>query len=112
MNFHILSAESRKYFHNAIAMSGSTENLWAMSHAENHLKLAYNMAEDLNKTINSIDELINFLKEVPIEHIQWYFLIFKNDIFLTRFAPVIESKIWMFGENFIVNIIPFHSFYQ
>lgn len=94
MNFHILSAESRKYFHNAIAISGASENFWAMSIEENHVEFAYNMAEELNKTINSFDELVNFLKEVPIENIHWFMLTRENhDVFQIKFAPVIESKI-------------------
>lgn len=94
MNFHILSPETRKYFHNAIVMSGSSQNLWAMSFEENHLKLAHKMAKSLDKATNSTDELITFLKEVPIEDIQWFIIsAVDNDVFVTRLAPVIESKI-------------------
>lgn len=95
VHFQILSAESRKYFRNAIVMSGTADNFWAMSIEENHLKLAHQMAEDLNKTVNSFDELVSFLKEVPIDDIHIYALILnlKNDVFQNKVAPVIESKI-------------------
>lgn len=95
MHFHILSAESRKYFRNAIVMSGTADNFWAMSIEENHLKLAYEMAEELNKTANSFDELVGFLKEVSIDDIHIYALLMnvKNDVFRIKLAPVIESKI-------------------
>lgn len=94
VNFHILSADSRKYFHNAIVMSGSSENLWAMSIEDNHIELAHQIAREYNKTNLSFDELVEFLKEAPIEsYFHWSMIIkFEHDVFLTRLAAVIERK--------------------
>lgn len=79
-------------------MSGSTESLWTMSIEPNHLNLAYYMAEQINETKNSFDELVDFLKVVPIENLHWFmFTDHDDDIFEIKLAPVVESKfLWDF----------------
>lgn len=76
-------------------MSGSVENLWALSIEENHLELAHHMAEQLNETKKSFDELVSFLKVVPVDQLHHFMFteIEDNDIFKTKVAPVVESKI-------------------
>lgn len=94
VNLHILSDESRKYFHNAILMSGSAGNVWALSKETNHLKLAYEIAaNELNRTLKSFDELVEFFKTVPAFNLHQYLIQDKvDDFFEIVFAPVIESQ--------------------
>lgn len=99
VNFHILSDESRKYFRNAIAMSGSVGNYWAMSKNNDHLEIAYKIAKkESNKTTQSYDELVAFFKEIPAARLHWYNFVWflwhdiKDDLFEVSFAPVVESK--------------------
>lgn len=89
----MLSTESRKYFHNAISMSGVVENHWAWSENNNHLEFAHKMADDFNEPKNTTDELIAFLKTVPAEKFNAYSkLITSTQLIDVPFKPVIESK--------------------
>lgn len=92
-HFHMLSEESRKYFRNAIPMSGSVENMWALYEKSDHLKLAYKIAENYGEPKHTFDELVEFLKSVPASKIS------KNassSISMRtgklEIAPVIESE--------------------
>lgn len=91
-HFQVLSSESRKYFHNAIALSGTAFTPWALSDEKNHIALANSIAEDLGKPTNSLDALTHFLTTTPGKTLA-------PSVFLTasakthkfKFAPVIES---------------------
>lgn len=74
-------------------MSGSVENYWSLSKDDNHLEYAYKIAEELNATANSFDELVIFLKNVSADELHSYTLLEKNDdLFEIIFGPVIESE--------------------
>ncbi|XP_031621275.1 acetylcholinesterase 1-like [Contarinia nasturtii] len=92
-HFHVLSSESRKYFHNAIIMSGTAQSPWALSNEKNHISVANHIAEELGNTTNSMDELIDFLKSAPADKLASY--IYLDDFIAInrfKFAPVIERK--------------------
>lgn len=91
-HFQVLSAESRKYFRNAIILSGSAENLWAISD-DDHLKRAFNMAQELGETITDHQELVEFLKTVAPEKLYRFADGEKIRNVLPYFpiAPIIES---------------------
>lgn len=94
VHFHILSEESRKYFRNAIPMSGSIENYWALAKDSNHLEYAYKIASDFNVTASNFDELVTFWKNVAVsDDLHWYTILDKSDdVFQIIFAPVVESE--------------------
>lgn len=74
-------------------MSGCTENHWALSSNDEHLKRAFNMARELGKTTNDHDDLVKFLKSVPAEKL-WPFAevdVVSNIISKIPIGPVIES---------------------
>lgn len=93
-HFQILSSESRKYFRNAILLSGTAENFWAFAGVKNHVSLAYQIAEDLGEPKKSLDELIKLLKSVPADRIVQYGSTIKlyRRTSIPVFAPIIESK--------------------
>lgn len=103
-HFHVLSAESRKYFRNAIAMSGTVNNYWALS-KDDHLKRAFKIAEQLGEPKKTHDELIALLKTVPAEKLHSFAVIEDiNNIFSTiPLSPVVE-RTFLF--------IPFYFFTQ
>lgn len=90
--FQILSAESRKYFRNAMCLSGSYFSYWGMSKKNDHLDLAYKIAEDLGEPQQSLSGLIKLLTSVSAKELSKY-----STVNSTRgrleidFAPVIES---------------------
>lgn len=91
--FHMFSSESRKYFRNAIPMSGVAQNLWTMWD-KNQLTVAYKIAEESGQLLRSYDELINFYKTAPAStilanepHQGWERRTLNPDL-----APIIESK--------------------
>lgn len=89
----MLSAESRKYFHNAISMSGVVDNHWAWSENNNHLEIAHKMAKEFNEPQNTTDELIAFLKTISAEKFNAYSkIITLTQLIDVPFKPVIESK--------------------
>lgn len=69
----MMSAESRKYFRNAIPMSGSAENFWAMSKENNHLAMVIDLAEKLGEPKETYDELVEFLKSISVDKIRKLF---------------------------------------
>lgn len=91
-HFHMLSSESRKYFHNAIPMSGSIENPWAMSKQNDHVAAMFDVAEKLGEPKKTFEELLNFLKTASVDTIRKGFpsmeLAHTIELFWT---PVIES---------------------
>lgn len=92
-HFQVLSNESRKYFRNAIVMSGTAENIWGISNEQNHIDLAHIMAKKIDEPNYSFDELVELLKTAPARDIvnsATYFEMFFGTIRL-KFTPVIES---------------------
>lgn len=93
VHFHMLSTESRKYFHNAIAMSGVIGNYWAMTENNDHLEIAHKIASDLDSLKKSQEELVAFLKSAPADKLSEYStVIAPKAISLVAFTPVVESE--------------------
>lgn len=94
MNYHILSEESRKYFRNAIAQSGSVGNPWGQPSEHDHVKKSFEIAEKLGKPQNSYDELVSFLKTTPADSLnQFNTILNPNAIQICfLFGPTIESN--------------------
>lgn len=92
-NYHIVSAESRKYFQNAIPMSGSIENYWAMSPHKDPLEQAFQIARDLGKPQHSYEDLVAFLKAESADTLNRFSTIGfqKNALLHVEFGPVVES---------------------
>lgn len=105
VNYHILSAESRNYFRNAICMSGSVGNPWAFPSECDHVNNAYEIAEKLGNPQNSYDELVTFLKTTPAEALnQFSTTVAPNAVQISIvFGPTIESNFDanIFETNFI-----------
>lgn len=93
-HFHMLSSESRKYFHNAIPMSGTVNNLWALYEKNEHKTLAYKLAANLGQPKYTLEELIDFLKTVPANKtLEYDHEAFEADrTGQLLLAPVIESN--------------------
>ncbi|XP_055310975.1 juvenile hormone esterase-like [Sitodiplosis mosellana] len=93
VHLHVLSAESRKYFRNAIIMSGVVDNYWAMSDNNDHVELAYQMARELDEPKDTIEELVAFLKSAPPNKLSQNINIAETKLRLPLpFTPVIERK--------------------
>lgn len=94
-NYQILSAESRKYFRNAIPMSGSIGNLWALS-PESHLTRVHQiLEEELGEPKRSNEELLEYFKTAPP---QFFNKISRVEVnsgmqYTVPFGPVVESKL-------------------
>ncbi|XP_055301656.1 esterase B1-like [Sitodiplosis mosellana] len=88
----ILSSESRKYFRNAILLSGTAESDWGFASKNGHRSIAHEIARDLGKPQDSMQSLINFFKTVPAESIVKYAsaasLFTKTPV--TTWAPILE----------------------
>lgn len=92
-HFHILSAESRKYFRNAILMSGAADNYWATSDKNDHLELAHRIAEELGESKKAVDELVEVLKRAPAVKITEHSAVdISKSLLEFSFTPVIECK--------------------
>lgn len=93
-HFQILSAESRKYFRNAILMSGVVDLYWAVNKRGDNLDLALKITEELDGPKQSASELIEFFKSVPAKKIREYGSRsgFYKRTLQSDFGPVIESK--------------------
>lgn len=101
-HFHILSAESRKFFRNAVCMSGTVENFWAMATNNDNLNFAYRIAEELGEPKSDLANLLEFLHSIDAKKLNPY-----NIVNLTYgrievvAAPVIES---IFISSYLLNI--------
>lgn len=90
-HYHVLSKVSRKFFQNAIVLSGSTENVWAQSPYKNHVSLAHQIASDLGESKKSHEDLIAFFKTVPANKIQKYgAMTLSHQDFRISYGPIIE----------------------
>lgn len=89
-----MSAESRKYFQSAIAMSGTAFNYWAMSDYDNHLGIAYEMAKGFGKPTVQLDKSVEILmSETPASINESLLSKISIDRTLSSlFGPVIESE--------------------
>lgn len=72
VHFHIILAESRKYFRNAISMSEVVDNYVAMSKNNDHLEFAYKMSNDFGGPKNTFEKLLEFLKSTPADKLSQY----------------------------------------
>lgn len=92
IHYQVLSSESRKYFHNAIAMSGTAENTFAYGNENYIISSAFNIAKELDEPKDSVEGLIAFFKSVNGKDIVNYCLTpgdHKGSV--KRFVPIIES---------------------
>lgn len=91
VHFQMLSPESRKYFNNAIVMSGTAFNYWAMSPYRTHVDEAHEMANKWNQSQHSLTGLVDLLKSVPAQKlIEFSSPPFESTLNFT-FAPVVEG---------------------
>lgn len=94
-HLHVLSAESRKYFRNAIAMSGSAVHFWAMTTAENHVNIAFEMAARFGQPQANVSDLVELLKSLPAKEFieftttEWL----QAGAFKFPICPLIESRL-------------------
>lgn len=89
-HYQVLSAESRQYFRNAIPMSGTVDVLWAFS-SDDHLKRAFNIAEELGEPKTTHEELISFLKSVPAKKLCPFSPLEQGVMFRIPVGPIAES---------------------
>lgn len=92
-HFQVLSSESRKYFNNAIVMSGTADSIWSLSELNDHTPVAYRIAVDSGEPKSSKEELIEFFKTISAEKIK-YTAMYEGTYYRTinfKFSPVIES---------------------
>lgn len=88
----MLSPESRKYFNNAIVMSGTAFHYWAMSPYQTHVDVAHGMANKWNQSQHTLAGLVELLKNVPAQKLNEFSTPpFESTLDFT-FAPVIESN--------------------
>lgn len=93
-HLQMLSAESRKYFRNAIAMSGSALHRWALSTMPTHTRLAFDMASRLGQPQANLTDLVDFLHSVPAEEFAKVSGFVMAGTIEVPFAPVVESGLW------------------
>lgn len=98
-NHHILSSESRKYFQRAILLSGAIDNHSALSEEKHHLKRAHQIAKELGEPKNSVEDLVEFLKNVSANELSQFSTIqvASNTLFMVAFGPIIESAFLIFN---------------
>lgn len=63
VHFHILSSESRKYFQQAIATSGTPYSPFGRAHENNNYNRLMKVAKKENKKVKTLADLENFLLE-------------------------------------------------
>lgn len=90
----VLSAESRKYFRNAIVMSGSAVHYWGISSLPNHIDLAVEMTSSWGVPKTHLNEIIDVLKSVPAEKFVEFSRLASTiqRTFAIPNGPVVESK--------------------
>lgn len=73
-------------------MSGTVEHFWAREETNDHLKLAYQIAEDLNAPQTSLEGLIKLFQSIEADKLCSYSKVnsTKGRLEIT-FIPVIES---------------------
>lgn len=75
-------------------MSGTAGNHWAFSEQNNHLELAYRIANELGEPKENLDDLIKFLTSASAKELSKYSTCDLSDnIFNIPTGPVVESKV-------------------
>lgn len=90
-HLQLLSDESRKYMHNAIPMSGTALNSWAMSPSNTHVKEAYAMAAKWNQPQQNVTGLVELFKTVSTEQILDFIDTSLKPTLTIIYGPVVES---------------------
>lgn len=91
LSFHVMNAESTKYFQRVIPMSGSAFNYNAY-HDGDHRCLMFAIAKNASYPVDSTQDLIEFLKKIPADQIEQYIQSVFSFLPVPSFwAPVIES---------------------
>lgn len=91
VSFHVLNAESTKYFQRVIPMSGSAFSYNAY-HAGDHRCLMFAIAKNASNPVDNTQDLIAFLKKIPADQIEHYIQsVFSFLPYPMFWAPVIES---------------------
>lgn len=105
-HFQTLSSESRKYFRNAIIMSGSAENYWTYSSHSSHLDLTIEMASDLGEEHPPFDRLVELLQSAPADELTEYGSVSNlvSRTFSLMYAPLIERK-WKWQSHHLFAMI-------
>lgn len=107
-HFHILSPESRKYFRNALAMSGAIYDYFAMSEENSHVNAAYEIAKEMGQPQSTLEQLITFLKNATVDDLTKYSTC--NPFYglaFCEFLPVIESTVWTIHMVLLLDFINF-----
>lgn len=92
-HYHVLSPISRQFIRRAICISGTAFLFYSYLDSDNHLNRMYKFANQINATINDLDELKRFLQTVDASKIIEFTSQTTFDDTLTFFwAPVIERK--------------------
>lgn len=90
-NYHLTNPESRKYISRYIAMSGTANGFNGITY-EKHLCEVYDVARNATQSVNSFEDLIDYLKTASARDLQ---KLTKQPEFprlkQLRYAPVIES---------------------
>lgn len=95
-HFHILSSESRKYFRNALAMSGAIYDYFALSEENSHVNAANEIAKEMGQPQFTSEQLIKFLKSANVNDLTKYSTCNPlNALIFCEFLPVIESTVWI-----------------
>lgn len=101
----MLSPESRKYFCNAIAMSGSALHDWAMTTVESHVDVAFEITAHWGRPQADMAGLVELLKALPAEQFadfnptEWT----QENILNLPIGPTIESRL----NNYFGNALGF-----
>lgn len=83
-------------------LSGTAHSIWAFSDEKNHIALANHIAEDMGKPTNSLEDLIQLLKNTTGKTLATYtFIETASETHRFKFAPVIE------GEFFFLHVFHF-----
>lgn len=69
VSFHRLNEKSRSLFEQAYGMSGSAFSYYALSDSNNRTDLIVEVAKSQNVTIETTEELIDYLQTVDADHI-------------------------------------------
>lgn len=88
----MLSAESRKYFRNAIPMGGSAFAPWAMNIENDNFDYAIELAKTLTNSSQNIDRLIEAVVAAPTEDIVKFTEFDYTSRRTVYFKPTVERK--------------------
>lgn len=89
-HLQMLSAESRRYFRNAILRSGSALHYWAMAPLQTHTELAFALASHWKRPQDNVAGLVDVLKSVSAKRFHSVSEVDFDTTLSFIFAPVIE----------------------